>query len=74
MKIESSSYKVCAEFIAMRAALSNSEKEMLAVVTVANRGNGFIVLSPCSNCCFYGRERRNTNESEKPFTRKLHRT
>jgi len=40
----------CAEPVALGAALSAGEKEILAVVAVANRGNGFIVLSPCGNC------------------------
>lgn len=50
INIESSGYGVCAEPVALGAALSNGEKEILAVVAVANRGNGFIVLSPCGNC------------------------
>ena len=50
INIESSGYGVCAEPVALGAALSHGEKEILAVVAVANRGNGFIVLSPCGNC------------------------
>lgn len=50
INIESSGYGVCAEPVALGAALSNGEKEILAIVAVANRGNGFIVLSPCGNC------------------------
>jgi len=50
INIESSGYGVCAEPVALGAALSAGEKEILAVVAVANRGNGFIVLSPCGNC------------------------
>ena len=50
VNLESSGHGVCAELIALGAALSASEKEILAVVAVAKRGNGFIVLSPCGNC------------------------
>lgn len=50
INIETSGYGVCAEPVALGAALSAGEKEILAVVAVANRGNGFIVLSPCGNC------------------------
>jgi cytidine deaminase len=50
INIESSGYGVCAESVALGAALSSGEKEILAVVAVVNRGNGFIVLSPCGNC------------------------
>jgi len=50
VNLESSGYGVCAEPIALGAAYSSGEKEILAVVAVANRGNGFIVLSPCGNC------------------------
>ncbi len=50
INIESSGYGVCAEPVALGAALSAGEKEILAVIAVANRGNGFIVLSPCGNC------------------------
>ena len=50
VNLEASGYGVCAEPIALGAALSNGEKEILAVVAVCNRGNGFIVLSPCGNC------------------------
>lgn len=50
INIESSGYGVCAGPIALGAALSNGEREILAVIAVANRGEGFIVLSPCGNC------------------------
>ena len=50
INIETSGYGVCAEPVALGAALSQGEKEILAVVAVANRGNGFVVLSPCGNC------------------------
>ncbi len=50
VNLESSGHGVCAEPLALGAALSDGEKEILAVVAVANRGNGFIVLSPCGNC------------------------
>ncbi len=50
INIETSGYGVCAEPVALRAALSAGEKEILAVVAVTNCGNGFTVLSPCGNC------------------------
>jgi cytidine deaminase len=50
VNIESSGHGVCAEPIALGAALSHGEREILAVVAVANRGDGCIVLSPCGNC------------------------
>lgn len=50
VNIESSGHGVCAEPIALGAALSQGEREVLAVVAVANRGGGSIVLSPCGNC------------------------
>lgn len=50
INLESSGYGVCAEPIALGAALSSGEKEILAVIAVADRPDGFIVLSPCGNC------------------------
>lgn len=50
VNLESSGHGVCAEPIALGAAVSNGEREISAVVAVANRGNGYIVLSPCGNC------------------------
>lgn len=50
INLESSGYGVCAEPIAVGAALSNGESNILAVVAVCNRGDGYRVLSPCGNC------------------------
>jgi cytidine deaminase len=50
INIESSGYGVCAEPIALGAALSQGERKILSVVAVCNRGDGFMVLSPCGNC------------------------
>ncbi len=50
VNLESSGHGVCAEPIALGAALSAGEKEILAIVAVAKRENGFVVLSPCGNC------------------------
>jgi cytidine deaminase len=50
INIETSGYDVCAEPVALGAALSDGEKEISAVVAMANLGNGFVVLSPCGNC------------------------
>lgn len=50
VNIESSGYGVCAEPVALGAALSNGERNINAVVAVCNRGHGYTVLSPCGNC------------------------
>lgn len=50
VNLESSGHGVCAEPVALGAALSDGEREILAIVAVAKRGNEFRVLSPCGNC------------------------
>jgi len=50
VNIESCGYGPCAEPIALGAALTNGEREILAVVAVAQEGGGVAVLSPCGNC------------------------
>jgi cytidine deaminase len=50
INVESSGHGVSAEPIALGAALSQGERKILAVVAVCNRGDGFMVLSPCGNC------------------------
>lgn len=50
VNVESSGYGVCAEPIALGAALTNGERSMLAVVAVCKREGGYVVLSPCGNC------------------------
>jgi cytidine deaminase len=50
INVESSGHGVCAELIALGAALSEGERKILVVVAVCNRGDEFMVLSPCGNC------------------------
>ena len=50
INVEASGYGVCAEPVALGAALTNGERNFTAVVAVARRESGFIVLSPCGNC------------------------
>ena len=50
VNLESSGHGVCAEPIALGAALSKGEKSIMAVVAVCRRGDGYTVLSPCGNC------------------------
>jgi cytidine deaminase len=50
INVESSGYGVCAESVALGAALSQGERKILAAVAVCNGGDGFMVLSPCGNC------------------------
>lgn len=50
VNVESSGHGVCAESVAMGAAVSSGEKKFDAVVAVALRHDDFIVLSPCGNC------------------------
>ncbi len=40
----------CAEPVALGAAFSQGERDILAVVAVHRAGNGLSVLSPCGNC------------------------
>ncbi len=48
--VESSGYGVCAEPIALGAALSYGERDILAVVAVCKSESGYTVISPCGNC------------------------
>lgn len=50
VNLESSGYGVCAEPIALGTAMSAGEREILAIVAVAKREDGFVILSPCGNC------------------------
>lgn len=50
VNVESSGYGVCAEPVALGAALTNGERDVLAVAAVCKRESGYIVLSPCGNC------------------------
>jgi cytidine deaminase len=50
INVESSGHGVCAEPIALGAALSNGERRIIAAVAVCSRGDEYVVLSPCGNC------------------------
>lgn len=50
VNIESSGYGVCAEPVALGAALSKGERNILAIVAVCERESNFTVISPCGNC------------------------
>jgi cytidine deaminase len=50
VNVESSGYGVCAEPVALGAALTNGERDVLAVVAVSRREGGYMILSPCGNC------------------------
>lgn len=50
VNVEACGYGPCAEPIALGAAFSNGEREILAMVAVCVRDDGFGVLSPCGNC------------------------
>ena len=50
VNIESCGYGPCAEPIAMGAAISQGEREIVSIVGVVVRGNSFAVESPCGNC------------------------
>ena len=50
VNVESSGYGVCAEPVALGAALTNGERSILAAVAVCKRDGGYAVLSPCGNC------------------------
>jgi cytidine deaminase len=50
VNIESCGYGPCAEPIAIGAAISQGEREIVSIVGVVVRGNSFAVESPCGNC------------------------
>ena len=50
INIEACGYGPCAEPIAIGAAFTNGEREILAIVAVHKRGDEYPVLSPCGNC------------------------
>ena len=50
INVEACGYGPCAEPIAIGAALSNGEKEIVSVVAVCKRDDDYHVLSPCGNC------------------------
>jgi cytidine deaminase len=50
VNVESSGHGVCAEPVALGAALTDGERGFLAVVAVCKRDGGYAILSPCGNC------------------------
>ncbi len=50
INVEACGYGPCAEPIAIGAALTNGEREILAIVAVCKEGDDYPVLSPCGNC------------------------
>lgn len=50
VNIESCGYGPCAEPIAIGAAISQGEREIVSIVGVVVRGDSFAVESPCGNC------------------------
>lgn len=50
INVEACGYGPCAEPIAIGAAFTNGERDVLAIVAVCKRGDEYPVLSPCGNC------------------------
>jgi len=50
INVEACGYGPCAEPIALGAALTNGEREFLAIVAVCKGEDEYAVLSPCGNC------------------------
>jgi len=50
INVEACGYGPCAEPIAIGAAFTAGEIEILSIVAVRKRGDGYPVLSPCGNC------------------------
>ncbi|MHA1941638.1 MAG: cytidine deaminase [Candidatus Hodarchaeales archaeon] len=50
INIEACGYGPCAEPIAIGAAFTSGEREILTVVAVSKDGDEYTVLSPCGNC------------------------
>jgi cytidine deaminase len=50
VNVESCGYGPCAEPVAIGAAISNGERELLSIVAVAAWDEGHRLLSPCGNC------------------------
>ncbi len=50
VNVEATGYGPCAEPIALGAAISNGEREFLAIVAVCGHDGEYHVLSPCGNC------------------------
>lgn len=50
INVETCGYGPCAEPIAIGAAFSHGERDIVAMVAVCKRGSEYPVLSPCGNC------------------------
>lgn len=50
INIEACGYGPCAEPIAIGAAFTSGEREIVSVVAVCKLGESYPVLSPCGNC------------------------
>ena len=50
INIEACGYGPCAEPIAIGAAFTVGEREILAIVAVYKNGDAYEVISPCGNC------------------------
>jgi cytidine deaminase/N-acetylglutamate synthase-like GNAT family acetyltransferase len=50
INVEACGYGPCAEPVAIGAAFSSGEREILRIVAVCREGKEYAVLSPCGNC------------------------
>jgi cytidine deaminase len=50
VNVEACGYGPCAEPIAIGAAFSNGEQEIVSMVAVHKRGDTYPVIPPCGNC------------------------
>ena len=50
VNVEACGYGPCAEPIAIGAAFTNGERDIVAIVAVCKQGDEYPVLSPCGNC------------------------
>ena len=50
INVETCGYGPCAEPIAIGAAFTHGERDILAIVAVHKHGDEYPVLSPCGNC------------------------
>jgi len=50
INVEACGYGPCAEPIAIGAAFTNGERDILAIVAVCRQDKEYPVLSPCGNC------------------------
>ena len=50
VNIECCGYGACAEPVAIGAAISNGERDLLVIVAVGGKGDLYPIMSPCGNC------------------------